>query len=405
MSEHSILPPSSAGIWGAPGGCPGWVNWASKFPERPSAEADLGTAAHEMAAQMIEALSTNKTVDIDTFRGLIDTPAPNGVIYDKDMFLGAREYHRAISGIGSPIPAGQRIHGVEQRLEMPQVHPECWGTVDAWIYDMEKNQIHVIDYKYGHLPVRHIYNWQCICYGAGWLNHILSMHPSQESKDRISASVSLHMVIIQPRANHALGTVRDSILSAEEFKSSIGILHDNAAISMGPSAKVVSGKHCMYCPAVHDCPASAMRSMSALEYTYSPQGSGLTPEQIAAEITILRRGKTAILARLSGMEAEATALIESGKFVPGYVIDTPPGRTKWKHQASTIARIAKANGVDITKPVEVLTPRQVGLDKMLPEGTIKSLSHRGRGKPKLQAEDESTVSQIFASGPLTQGQH
>ena len=91
MDEHSIIPPSSASIWGASGGCTGWVGMSQQYPETTEGEeAKDGNASHEIGSELIGDKCTGPTVR--TVNDFVGRKAANGVVFTEEMYDGAKLY-------------------------------------------------------------------------------------------------------------------------------------------------------------------------------------------------------------------------------------------------------------------------------------------------------------------------
>src|SRR5271168_2300972 len=161
---HAKLAPSSAARRFA---CPGSRALEEKYPQITESMASReGTAAHWVAQQY---LAGNYTMPATT---------PNGEPITKEMFEGADLYEHEVKWV-----AGEHELHIEEKIDISNIHSECWGTPDCWT--IINDHLHIFDYKFGHGYVDVFENWQLLEYAAG-----------------IALQVSISkvtMTIIQPR--------------------------------------------------------------------------------------------------------------------------------------------------------------------------------------------------------------
>lgn len=187
MSLHAKLSPSGAHRWMA---CPGSVTLEADFPDTSSAYAREGTAAHELAAMVLEDPSSTanhyvgKKIAFDDHGEEVVWPITKEMAdYVDDYVKFVRE--RAV---------GKILH-VECKLSIGHITGEdgATGTSDVVIIDREQEAIEVIDLKYGMgVRVDAENNEQMQFYALGALYEY----------ELISDFSYITMVIHQPRLNH-----------------------------------------------------------------------------------------------------------------------------------------------------------------------------------------------------------
>jgi hypothetical protein len=187
MNLHAKLSPSGAHRWMA---CPGSVTLEADFPDTSSAYAREGTAAHELAAMVLEDPSSTanhyvgKKIAFDDHGEEVVWPITKEMAdYVDDYVNFVRE--RAV---------GKILH-VECKLSIGHITGEdgATGTSDVVIIDREQEAIEVIDLKYGMgVRVDAENNEQMQFYALGALYEY----------ELISDFSYVTMVIHQPRLNH-----------------------------------------------------------------------------------------------------------------------------------------------------------------------------------------------------------
>lgn len=191
---HSIIVPSSAGIWGPPDGCRGWPLMNQLFPElEDRVESAEGTASHDVGESLIGFAARGLTPKAEEYVG---GQAKNGVVIDQDMYDGARLYADDVRAVMSRSSCFVPV--VEQRVHAPRIHSEAWGTPDCWLFDERNGVLYLWDYKFGHLIVEAFENWQLLVYLCGILDQ-LDIDGYQDQRIRVEFR------IVQPRAFHPKG--------------------------------------------------------------------------------------------------------------------------------------------------------------------------------------------------------
>jgi len=364
---HSIYAPSSAFRWVE---CHASATMEAMYPNEETEESREGEAAHWVAAELFLGRNMNAKT------------APNGVEIDDDMRFGAELWH-------TTVMAHHEIPHVEERLPIPRVHSECFGTPDTWTYNPVKRVLRVYDYKYGFGVVEVFENWQCLAYVCGLLD-IIGAHDQE---------VIVEITIIQPRAFHRDGPVRNWTVKASTLRGYFNRLHA-AANDQEPGFK--SGAHCLHCKHRHNCEAAGEAALSAFEYVRDARTVELSNGGLAFELEVLRRARDAIEARLTGLEVEAFARLSQGNQVNGWALEASYGRTKWNVPAEEVVIIGEMMGFDLKKPVDCITPKQaekLGIDKAV----IQSYSVTPSAGLKL-VSDKSLIDKARAAfGVLNHG--
>ena len=182
MSKHSALGPSGAHRWLE---CPGSVNAeaiirrANPSSDTSSVYAAEGTRAHDLAERLL------LNPDLPEPGDEIDT------MDDVDMLRHCLRYRDYCLNLS---PGDE--YWVEQRVKMPRVHKDCYGTADFAVYCPEYRHLHIVDLKYGQGErVEVKWNPQALLYAEGTRQYLYSEH-------RIKPKYfTVH--IFQPRAMHA----------------------------------------------------------------------------------------------------------------------------------------------------------------------------------------------------------
>lgn len=257
-NSHAKYSPSASKRWLV---CPGSVELSRLYPEQPEgAAAREGTEAHTC----LELLLKNGVHKMLSTEAFLRNHHPTAMVLDASW---------AAQEIWKLKPKNATLLA-ETRSELFHIDPEMHGTSDAVIYE-DFGLLHVIDFKYGRMPVDVHQNPQLIAYAIGVAH-------------RFDYNFS-HVIctVIQPRANHGQGPVRSwettipVILEwADKFKLGIQL-----AKSRTPPFQ--SGEHCFFCPAKPGCVVYRQEDMASMKSKFVTPKS---QKEIEKEVRLLFKG-------------------------------------------------------------------------------------------------------------------
>lgn len=268
---------------------------------------------------------------------------------------------------------------VETRVHMRQaVHPDNWGTCDAFLIDIVNRVIYVWDYKYGHGYVSERGNWQLTDYAAG----IKETYGLEGEYDVV-------MTIFQPRYYGPEGTLRTYRMPAAEFAERVHTLH-MAAKLVSPNAAASTGTHCFHCSGRVGCDAYYHAVERLIKVSMATTSDAPTPALAGLELRWLHEAQKYLNARVTALE-EHVAANPNGT---GYVVEQGYGREKWTVEPEEVFALGDAMGLELRKPPEAITPAQavkLGLDPEVKAG----YSYKPKGEVKLVPLDKSRIVAAF----------
>jgi uncharacterized protein DUF2800 len=362
--QHSILPPSSAARRVA---CPGSRALESKYSDNLDSEyAREGHAAHWLAAEFLKG-----QMSFDDIK-LTSAIAPNGEFITEEMIAGAKLYAEEIKNCIESLPPGSSMF-VEEKVEMPNIHPESWGTPDCWL--VSGTDVYLWDYKYGYGFVEVFENWQLIAYAAGILNKI-------KGNGITDGALKIHMFIIQPRSFHRDGQIRTWSVLASDLQPYFNILSSKEFESMQPSAVCNPSPECSYCVGRHACSALQRSALTSTDVSVMNQPTELTNTALGSELRYLKRAYELLDARITGLEEQTIAKIKSGMRIPFYRLEQSAGRARWKQTDDEVIVFGQLCEMDLAKPPAAITPNQAEKKGMSPD-LIKQMVEIQKGSMKL----------------------
>lgn len=332
MSEHANLPASSAARWM---GCPGSYRMAKKFAEAPSANAEEGTLAHELAAFGIETRDMPKSAEAYK-DGLAEIKKKVDAFYAGNTGLGgdfarmeqavapyidyvAREYQEALGRDGSAVLM------TEQRVDFSGYVPGGFGTSDAVI--IGGGRATVIDLKYGKgVAVSAAGNPQIRLYALGAI----------AAFDLVYDFDSVRMVICQPR----LDSVTEEELPVADLKAwAEQEVRPAAALALSDSPPYRPGEWCAshFCPGAGICRARAEYAL-AVERHSGEDPAVLTDAEIAEML-----GRVDVLADWAKkLKSYALGEMQNGHALPGWKIVEGRSSRTYTDQDKAAAAVMKA---------------------------------------------------------------
>lgn len=354
MTNHAPLAPSSADKWVHCGRSP---SMEAAYPQEDTDATREGTAAHWVLSEILQGREAQ-----------VGDHDPDGWPIDRDMILAAREF-------AQHIPPGV---AVESRVTMSvPVHPDNWGTCDAYLVDRPGRTIYVWDYKYGHGYVSEVDNWQMIDYAAGIC----------EVEGLAVGAFDVVMTIFQPRYYGPEGQLRTARLTGAEHRERVHTLH-LAAKLVSPNAQAVAGRWCFHCSGRAACDAfhHATNQRAAMATTTDLP----TPALMGLELRWLAEAQAYLKARITALE-EQVAANPTGT---GYVVEQGHGRERWTVEPEEVFALGDLMGLDLRKPAEAITPAQavkLGLDPEVKAG----YSFKPKGSVKLIPQEKSRIVAAF----------
>jgi hypothetical protein len=244
---------------------------------RSSVYADGGTAAHEILKRCLE-----KGVDADLFLDTViqveDMAEP--VQVDEEMVEAVQV---VLDYVQKELDAGWELHGVEVRFDLSPLNPPgpMYGRADVVLkwpgqparkfmntagqgqVSMPKPmKLKVIDLKYGVGVVVEVKrNSQLMYYALGAVVEL----------NEIPAELT--SVVVQPRAIHTDGIVREWSYPYEYLKEFKGALFTAAERTQDDDAPLAVGSWCRFCPAQAICP----EQLRTAEETAQAEFAALVP--------------------------------------------------------------------------------------------------------------------------------
>jgi hypothetical protein len=373
--QHAFLPPSGAAIWVKCAAAP--TMWR-RYPEASDkVEAIEGEGAHWACEEM----QAGRVIDV----GLV---APNGVVLTEEMVEGAELYFGEILDVLARYAAFPRpTLQVEQRVTMPSIHPENWGTPDTWFWVDKAKHLYLFDYKFGHDYVDEYENWQLMDYASGILD-MLGIDGHEDQRTTVT------LTIVQPRCFGHGDPVRRLTVRASELRASFNILRMAAEAATAPNPVATVNAKCKHCAGRHACEVLQRSAYEGMALSKVSVPVDLPAPALGLELAMLKRAMEAMKARVSGLEESVFAAVQRGERVPGWFVEYSSGRQIFNRPASEVIALGELMGIPLGKQATV-TPKQA-IKLGIPESIITAVSEVPRGAPKLVADNLTAMRKVFS---------
>ena len=279
------------------------------------------------------------------------------------------------------------------------VSDDVGGTNDVIVIVPSLDLLFVLDFKHGAGEVVEVYeNEQLQIYGLGGLEYAVTIN-GQDGKPLLTDNPVVVLVIMQPRAFHPKGPVREWTIDGDKLRAFKEKMEDAVLATQAPDAPLVPGKaQCRWCDAAVTCPAVERQAMQAMQANFSSVRLAVDALDGAAH-TILPDPKDLPLDRLADILRlepvvtaffkkaydEADAYARQGHPVPGFKLVEAQARRKYVGApAETAGELMKLTGAAID---DVYPRKLIGITDG--EKLIKAAykERYGKGNARKAAED------------------
>lgn len=250
-SKHSLISPSAAKRWFR---CPA----SPHFQKQPQSNihAASGTLVHSICEWTV---SDNSFIELETFTGKQkylpeelrgkEILSPEGYIIKvtQKMFDDAQIYADKILGDAYYYDIADKNRFVEQKIELPHISPELYGTCDC--YQFSDDTLLVYDYKNGKKEVPIEDNHQMLIYTLGVFDAMeKKLFPANLDH---WLRLTIVMTIVQP--NGGKNAVKSQYLSAYELNRFRIKLKEAVDRVFAPNPSFIKGD-CSWCGHMANCP-------------------------------------------------------------------------------------------------------------------------------------------------------
>lgn len=375
---HAVYSMSSASTWLT---CTASARLCATVPADEGEEyTHRGTAAHELLEYL---LSTNEP----TAEFCDGIPMSNGICLTKadcEAVQVALDYIYELAAMDPDATIR-----TESRVVFAPNPEHCYGTCDVIVTLPNLGLIYIIDYKHGEGKIVEVEeNDQTLGYGVA----AITTH-------KLDPAASYTLVIIQPRAHHKDGPIREWSVSRERLEMQSLLMQH--AIAEGESDSPVyapSEDRCRWCAAATVCPAAEREGLKAFGIESYKQADTMNLPDIEtldpARLAYMLSALDFLKALQKNAYARAMSLARAGVYIPGWKLAEARAMRRYEHDTdTTLALIVEMTNGEI--PLDEIAPRTViGITEM--EATLKRHFRSKKTGRKAQNEASETASLLFA---------
>lgn len=386
--------------------CPGSVNLIEReganYTREQSEYAEEGNTAHKILEAGLRNKCTNATQSI-----LASEYA------DQDFSIEFKSsINTALDYVWTIFDRINEEHGdaqlfIERYVEVPSYMApgDAGGYCDVAIYSAIGRILYIIDYKHGAgIAKAADGNSQVKQYGAGFL--------FEENPLVDAASIDVVVLaIVQPRAYHPAGEIREARTSPEALHQYLVSLEGYIAATMDSTAPLVPGvDQCRFCEARSTCPALERAAVSLLQPTATTAHAVIAdrlpdPRKLDVQrLAYIKAMEPVFKVFFNGVDSHIDELLRSGIDVPGFKLVETYARREWYGDVDkeVSPRLAALIGC---KPDELYERKFITITDA-EKRIVDEFKKRARRKKRKQAAE--TARKLFAyltqpksSGTLT----
>lgn len=375
-SNHAILGPSSAYRWLT---CTPSARFEEQLPNEESEYAREGTLAHDLAALILSTRSGLFKGDTATFNGMLTKLEDEVVAFYQSIgnVNGKNEFHEMLDHAESwaafILDKGGEVH-IEREYDISRYVPLGFGTSDAT--NINKNVLHVSDYKYGAgVRVAATANKQLMLYALG------ALLVANKKDNKIETVV---LSIYQPRAG---GSSSWDISAFALLNWAEKEVKPKALKAIAGIGDFVPGVHCQFCKARTICKAYYDRFSEVRKIRDS---RAMTAEEKAVVLTF----GPLVATWAKKVEEEAVKDLQANRPIPGFKLVAGRNRRSFRSE-DNVVDILLGEGLDsddiFNSALKSLTDleKQIGPKKFAQLFTNELINNPG--KPQLAAADDARV--------------
>lgn len=332
MRAHSLFSASAAHRWLE---CPGSVKLCKQIPRKTSFFSQEGTVAHTLAEQCF-------TGDI-LFPEEILGQEIDGIKITQEMVDAVNLFINTVDAFGE----GKTEYEVQLFLDLNvgKAAGDLFGTADVLhvLKQAGKLLITVCDFKYGkNVPVEVEHNPQLIYYGLGAIFREMKAQRKKDLNKFIQENnIHVRLMIVQPRAEHENGPVREWVALPEDMMAYAKVFAEGINIALKNPDKYNVGDQCRFCDAKGVCPEYNKEEQENIAEInpeiLSKSPNELTPEELADALDQCQLLEGAI----KRFRSYALAILEEGTVLPSWSLEPTRPTRRWTDESAVREQLLK----------------------------------------------------------------
>lgn len=225
---------------------------------------------------------------------------------------------------------------------------DCYGTVDALLYDDKSKTLHVIDLKCGSQKVEPLDNKQLNIYAIGAVNFL---------REKMIRTEKIFVHIFQPFLNKQE--------PVEVFKSDLKVLRKEVLqvvddVKEDKTVFVASEPNCKWCPHITDCPEVLKMANKVAREDFSKTD---TLSEQYEKALILQKYVDAV-------KSKTYIALDTGEKVAGFCLKQTQNRRHWKNEGE-ITNLLTQNNINHEEFIDTKILSVAKIEKILKSKKIK----------------------------------
>ncbi|MCM1530466.1 MAG: DUF2800 domain-containing protein [Alistipes sp.] len=337
--------------------CPPSARFSEQFPETPSEFAAEGTEAHEYCEYLVRKALGEK----------VRSPKKKLKFYNAEMQECADGYAAFIMELYETAKLNCNTTEImlEQRVDVSEYIPECFGTADCII--VSNGTMTIADYKHGMgVKVEATDNPQLKTYALGALAMFDFLYDIKK----------VRLIIYQPRLENV-----------DEWEIGVSDLLEWAEKTLKPTAQLAyngegefcAGNHCRFCKAKAVCRKRAEQNLLLAQYEFAP------PDQLEEhEIPIILSKAGELVTWANDVREFALAQALSGVHYDGYKLVEGRSNRKYTDKKAAAKAVENAGYNPYGEPeIMGITAMEKLLGKKRFSQILGGLVEKPKGAPTL----------------------
>lgn len=277
-----------------------------RYAEETRTETLEGCDVHWVAEQVLKSAKQGKQASAEQYVG---TVCPNGTLFTSSMAANVSIYINDVLTEARMTDGDEALPSllVEWYDDMSWFAAGAKCIVDAAVYSDYCKRLIVWDYKNGRTPRNPMYDWQLIGNTAA----LLRKYPETQT---------ISIRVVQPNSSDGEQPAPWEV-EPDQLAPFIEQLRKGLEAAQAPDATCNAGSHCNGCGGSSICQTLNQRisvNTNIIE-TWSTEPQDLAPDQLAAQVSVLKTTERMVNARKEALEKHAFHMVDKhGKYVPGY---------------------------------------------------------------------------------------
>lgn len=371
---HSKLSFSARKRWK---NCPDSVVLSVGQPDKESPAAREGTAAHAVAEFYVrQAFGLSGAMPGDP----LDVPVPEGVDLKgktpEQWNEKLRQHGRAYVDYIREHVQGFAHVAIEQKVAIPSLHAQLFGTADCLIWDATSLALIVIDYKYG---------FQDVDVGDDEdTNEQLAAYAVAAAETFGLQPASIVIAVYQPRRTIGMAGQHVELPADWLPRERAKLAHEVAAVDAADGTNPKAGPWCNYCRAKAVCPRTHEALAGAVGVYVGEKNLHSMSDD---EVVQLWAARAAFKGFWEDVEERIGQLAKASH--PRIQVVLGEGRRKWKDPEQVTLTLLAMGRHDLLEPKALST-----VFDRLPAFARDDLVAKGTPPRSLKLVDPGTPSQI-----------